>query len=63
VLAKFGSILNVVEGLNHKSPRDIKLLGNPLKGVRSECVVRDIVAYDYGNRCSDVPFVFLFPLL
>ena len=32
------------------------LLGNPLKSVRPECVVRDAIIY-CGVRCSDVPFV------
>jgi len=38
VLSKFGSVLNTVEGLCYKSPRDVRLLGNPLRSVRPECV-------------------------
>jgi hypothetical protein len=56
VLTKFGSVLNAVEGLSHKSPRDIRQIGNPLKSVRSECVVRHTFSY-CGIRCSDLTFV------
>jgi hypothetical protein len=52
VLTKFGGVLNAVEALRYKSPRDIKLLGNPLKSVRPECVVRNTFTYS-GIRCSD----------
>jgi len=60
VLAKFGSVLNTVEGLSYRSPRDIRLLGNPLKNMRTECVVRDTTTC--GTRCSDVPPISSFSL-
>ena len=63
VLAKFGSILNIVEGLRYKSPRDIRLLGNPLKTMRTECVVRDMITYSHSTYCSYMPFVSSFSLL
>ena len=55
VLAKFGSILSTVEGLNYKSPRDIRQLGNPLKTVRTECVVGDTTTYSYGTGVLTCP--------
>lgn len=63
VLAKFGSILNIVEGLRYKSPRDIKLLGNPMKTVRTECVVGDMITYSHSTDCSDMPIVSSLSLL
>ena len=56
VLAKFGGVLNAVEALRYKSPRDVTLLGNPLKSVRPECVVRGSFTY-CGMRCPDGHFV------
>lgn len=56
VLVKIGSVLSAVEGLSYKSPRDVTLLGNPLKKVRAECVVRNTITYGYGTRRSDIPF-------
>ena len=53
ILAKFGSVLNAVEALRYKSPRDVGLLGDPLRSVRPECVVRDAFTY-CGIRCADV---------
>lgn len=40
ILAKFGGVLNAVEALRYKSPQDVRLLGDPLKSIRPECVVR-----------------------
>jgi len=37
ILAKFGGVLNAVEALRYKSPQDVRLLGDPLKSMRSEC--------------------------
>ena len=55
ILAKFGGVLNAVEALRYKSPRDVGLLGDPLKSMRPECMVRDAFTY-CGIGCADVPF-------